>query len=154
MNDTPSKLLPCIKTDDLWNHMKKFQAIADANPSPADGHPSRNSGEPGYKASADYVAQVMRDAGDNVTIQQYTFTYYAYTGIPAFSQTSPTPHDYVLSVEWGPGQATGSVTGGTVQPAGGIVLPPTPTPAWPPGSRVACEFASARSRGARSAGGL
>jgi hypothetical protein len=50
VNDTPSKLLPCIQTDDLWNHMKAFQAIADANPSPADGHPSRNSGEPGYKA--------------------------------------------------------------------------------------------------------
>ncbi len=128
VNDTLNKLLPCIKTNDLWNHMKKFQAIADANPSPADGHPSRNSGEPGYKASADYVAQVMRDAGYNVTIQQYTFTYYAYTGIPAFSQTSPTPHDYVLSDEWGPGQSTGTVTGGIVQPAGGIVLPPTPTP--------------------------
>src|SRR5262245_47313159 len=128
VNDTPSKLVPCITTADHWNHMKKFQAIADANPSPADGHPSRNSGEPGYKASADYVAQVMRDAGYNVTIQQYTFTYYAYTGIPAFSQTSPTPHNYVLNDEWGPGQSTGSVTGGPVQPAGGIVLPPTTTP--------------------------
>src|SRR5262245_38761904 len=128
VNDTPSKLVPCITTADLWNHMKKFQAIADANPSPADGHPSRNSGEPGYKASADYVAQVMRDAGYNVTIQQYPFTYYAYTGIPAFSQISPTPHNYVLNDEWGPGQSTGSVTGGTVQPAGGIVLPPTTTP--------------------------
>jgi hypothetical protein len=70
----------------------------------------------------------MRDAGYNVAIQQYTFTYYAYTGIPTLSQTSPTPHDYVLGDEWGPGQSTGSVTGGTVQPAGGIVLPPTPTP--------------------------
>jgi hypothetical protein len=128
VNDTPSKLLPCITKADLWNHMQRFQAIADANPSPADGHPSRNSGEPGYKASADYVAQVMRDAGYNVTIQQYTFTYYAYTGIPSFSQTSPTPHDYVLSDEWGPGQSTGAVTGGTVQPVGGIVLPPTETP--------------------------
>ena len=108
--------------------MKKFQAIADANPSPADGHPSRNSGEPGYKASADYVAQVMRDAGYNVTIQQYTFAQYVSTGIPAFSQTSPTPHDYVLDDEWGAGQSTGSVTGGTVQPAGGIVIPPTTTP--------------------------
>ncbi len=104
--------------------MKRFQAIADANPSPADGHPSRNSGEPGYKASADYVAQVMKDAGYNVTIQPYTFTYYAYTGIPAFSQTAPTPRDFVLNTDWGPGQSTGSVTGGTVQPAGGIVLPP------------------------------
>jgi Peptidase family M28/PA domain len=128
VNDTPSKLLPCITKADLWNHMQRFQAIADANPSPADGHPSRNSGEPGYKASADYVAQVMRDAGYNVTIQQYTFTYYAYTGIPSFSQTSPTPHDYVLTDEWGPGQSTGTVTGGTVQPVGGIVLPPTETP--------------------------
>jgi Peptidase family M28/PA domain len=128
VNDTPSKLLACIKTDDLWNHMKNFQAIADANPSPADGHPSRNSGEPGYKASADYVAQVMKDAGYNVAIQQYTFTYYAYTGIPTFSETSPTPHDYVLADEWGPGQSLGTVTGGTVQPAGGIVIPPTTTP--------------------------
>jgi hypothetical protein len=128
VNDTPSKLVACIKTNDLWNHMQRFQAIADANPSPADGHPSRNSGEPGYKASVDYVAKVMRDAGYDVTIQQYTFTYYAYTGIPSFSQTSPTPHDYVLADEWGPGQSLGTVTGGTVQPAGGIVLPPTPTP--------------------------
>src|SRR5437660_1035365 len=56
VNNTPSTLLPCIQTADLWAHMQAFQAIADANPSPADGHPSRNSGEPGYKASVDYVA--------------------------------------------------------------------------------------------------
>src|SRR4051794_10725525 len=49
VNNTPSKLVECIRTADLWNHMKAFQAIADANPG-ADGHPSRNSGEPGYKA--------------------------------------------------------------------------------------------------------
>ena len=72
--------------------------------------------------------QVMRDAWYNVTIQQYTFTDYVSTGIPAFSQTSPTPHDYVLNDEWGAGQSLGTVTGGTVQPVGGIVLPPTPTP--------------------------
>src|SRR5262249_20286328 len=54
VNDTPRKLVPCISTDDLWNHMKALQAIADNNLG-ADGHPSRNSGEPGYKASVDYV---------------------------------------------------------------------------------------------------
>ena len=43
-----------------------MQAIADANPG-ADGHPSRNSGEPGYKASVDYVANLMRKAGYDVT---------------------------------------------------------------------------------------
>ena len=34
VNDTPGKLIPCIQQDDLWNHMKQFQAIADANPGP------------------------------------------------------------------------------------------------------------------------
>ena len=85
VNDTPSKLLPCIKKADLWNIMKDFQAIADANPGP-DGHPSRNSGEPGYKASVDYVASAMEAAGYDVTIQPYTFEYYAYKGTPSFSE--------------------------------------------------------------------
>ena len=136
VNDTPSKLLPCIQTDELWNHMKAFQAIADANPSPADGMPSRNSGEPGYKASVDYVAQVMEDAGYNVTIQPYKFTYYAFTAPPTFSEISPTAHDYALSVEWNPGQSTGTTTA-DLQPAGGIVIPPTPTPSSSSGCTMA-----------------
>jgi Peptidase family M28/PA domain len=115
----------CIQTDDLWNHMKAFQAIADANPGP-DGHPSRNSGEPGYKASADYVATKMKEAGYDVTIQTYKFLYFAYTGIPQFSEVSPTAHDYVISDEWNPGQSLGSTTA-DLQPAGGIIIPPTPT---------------------------
>jgi hypothetical protein len=125
-NDTPSKLIPCIKTQDLWDHMKAFQKIADQNPGP-DGHPSRNSGEPGYKASADYVANIMQQAGYDVTLQKYQFLYYAYTGIPTFSEVSPTAKTYVLNDNWGPGQSTGSVTA-ALQPAGGIVLPPTETP--------------------------
>src|SRR5919201_1766406 len=95
VNDTPSKLLACIKTVDLWNHMQNFQAIADANPSPADGMPSRNSGEPGYKASVDYVAKLMRDAGYDVTIEPYKFTYFAYTAPPVMREVSPIAHDYV-----------------------------------------------------------
>jgi hypothetical protein len=126
VNDTPSKLLPCIQQDDLWNHMKAFQAIADANPSPADGHASRNSGEPGYKASVDYVAKVMTEAGYDVTIQTYKFTYFAYTAPPVMRELSPTAHDFALSSEWNPGQSTGSTTA-DLQPAGGIIIPPTPT---------------------------
>ena len=126
VNDTPGKLLPCIQKNDLWNHMKAFQKIADDNPSPADGMPSRNSGEPGYKASADYVARVMEDAGYNVTLQKYQFDYYAYTGIPTFSEVSPNTHDYVLGEEWYPGQSTGAANA-ALQPAGGIVIPPTET---------------------------
>src|SRR6476646_2908043 len=124
VNDTPSKLIPCIQQGDLWRHMQKFQAIANANPSPADGHPSRNSGEPGYKASADYVASVMTAAGYDVTLQKYPITYYAFTAIPSFAETSPAAHTYALNDEWGPGQSTGTANA-AIQPAGGIVIPPT-----------------------------
>jgi hypothetical protein len=135
VNDTPGKLVPCIQKDDLWNHMKAFQAIADANPGP-DGHPSRNSGEPGYKASADYVANVMREAGYDVTIQTYKFFYFAYKGIPQFREVSPTSTDFVISTDWNPGQAAGSTTA-DVQPVGGIVIPPTPTPSSASGCTAA-----------------
>ena len=127
VNDTPSKLLPCIQQDDLWKHMQAFEAIAVANLSPADNHPSRNSGEPGYKASADYVAQKMTDAGYNVTIQQYTFTYYAFKAPPTMSEVSPVAHDYGLTTEWNAGQSVGTANA-ELQPAGGIIIPPTPTP--------------------------
>ena len=126
VNDTPSKLVNCIQTNDLWNHMKAFQAIADANPGP-DGMPSRNSGEPGYKASVDYVAGLMRQAGYDVTIQPYKFFYFAYTAPPVLREISPAAHAYVLADEWNPGQSTGS-TRADLQPAGGIVVPPTPNP--------------------------
>jgi Zn-dependent M28 family amino/carboxypeptidase len=125
VNDTPGKLIPCIRTADLWAHMRHFQAIADANPG-ADGHPSRNSGEPGYKASADYVARKMRAAGYNVKIQTYPFDYFSFVGTPQFSEVSPTAHDYALVDEWNPGRSNGSANA-AVQPAGGIVIPPTAT---------------------------
>jgi len=119
-NDTPSKLVECVQKDDLMAHLQTFQDIADANPGP-DGMPSRNSGEPGYKASAEYVAAVMKAAGYNVTTQTYKFDYYAYTGMPSFSANG---HDYALDQEWGPGKSLGMTTA-QVAAAGGIVLPPT-----------------------------
>jgi Peptidase family M28/PA domain len=126
VNDTPRKLVPCVRTDDLWNHMKALQAIADANPGP-DGHPSRNSGEPGYKASVDYVANLMRKAGYKVTIQPYTFDYSSFVGTPTWSEVSPTARSFTLVSDWNPGKSNGDVSGAQVKPAGGIVIPPTPT---------------------------
>src|SRR4051812_43121677 len=135
VNDTPSKLLPCIQTNDLWKHMQAFQAIANANPGP-DGHPSRNSGEPGYKASADYVAKVMRRAGYDVSIQTYKFFYFAFAGTPAMSEISPTAHDFSLGEDWNAFDSIGTATA-DVQPAGGIVLPPTATPSSASGCTAA-----------------
>jgi Peptidase family M28/PA domain len=138
VNNTPSKLLPCIQTDELMAHMQAFQDIADANPGP-DGMPSRNSGEPGYLASANYVKKVMEDAGYNVTIQTYKFFYFAYTALPVFKEISPTSHDFAVTGEFNPGQSTGSTTA-DLQPAGGIVIPPTPTPSSSSGC-TAADFA-------------
>ena len=126
VNNTSARLLECIRTDDLWNHMKALQAIADANPGP-DGHPSRNSGEPGYLASAQYVANLMTQWGYNVHIQTYKFFYFAFAGTPVFQEVSPVAHDYVLAQEWNAAQSQNSTTA-ALQPAGGIVIPPTPTP--------------------------
>jgi hypothetical protein len=126
VNNTPQKLVDCVTERDLWAHMVKFQQIADANPG-ADGHPSRNSGEPGYKASADYVAQVMRDAGYDVHLQRYTFHYFSFVGDPVLREDSPTPHSFALGSEFAPGQVAGHATA-PLQPVGGIVVPATPTP--------------------------
>jgi Zn-dependent M28 family amino/carboxypeptidase len=140
VNDTPSKLLPCIQTADLWAHMQAFQAIADANPGP-DGMPSRNSGEPGYKASADYVASVMQAAGYTVTLQKYTIPYTAFDGLPSLTEVSPIPHSYQIGVEFNPGPANGKDASALLQPVGGIVIPPTPTPSSASGCSAA-DFAT------------
>ena len=126
VNDTAAKLLPCITEADLMNHMQAFENIAIANPGP-DGHPSRNSGEPGYWASVQYVANQMQQAGYDVTIQPYRFNYYAYKSIPTLSEVSPTAANFTLNTDWSSGQSTGTTTA-PVQPAGGIIIPPTPAP--------------------------
>lgn len=138
VNNTPQKLVDCVNQNDLWAHMKKFQQIADANPG-ADGHPSRNSGEPGYKASADYVADVMRAAGYDVTLQEYKFHYFSFVGDPMMREDSPTPHSFGLGTDFNPAQVAGS-TSAVVQPAGGIVVPATPTPSSASGC-AAADFA-------------
>jgi hypothetical protein len=122
-NYTAALLLPCVRTDDLWKYMQAFEAIAEANPGP-DGHASRNSGEPGYRASVDYVANLMQQAGYNVTIQPYTFDYFAFQGVPSMTENSPVAHNYTLVTDWNPGKSQGSTTAG-LQPAGGILIPST-----------------------------
>mgnify|MGYP000600174152 CR=1 FL=1 len=67
VNNSAAKLVECVTTADLWNHMKAFQAIADANPG-ADGHPSRNSGEPGYKALKSVLDGSVAASTPNVLI--------------------------------------------------------------------------------------
>ncbi len=67
LNQT-DKLLECVNADDVFVHLDAFQAIADANGG------TRASGTPGYDVSADYVADLLEDAGYEITIQEFAFT--------------------------------------------------------------------------------
>ena len=126
VNDTPSKLLPCITKSDLQGYMTDLWNIATDPGNLVGGHPSRNSGEPGYKASADYVANLMQQWGYTVRLQPYTFLYTAFTDLPTFSGNVGGP--FTLNDNWTPAPSNGSISGKEVEPVGGIVLPPTPTP--------------------------
>ena len=72
-NDSAAKLVECIKQPVLWRQLSAFQRIADDNPGP-DGHDNRDTGTPGYKASVEHVAALMRAAGYRVTVQPYNWT--------------------------------------------------------------------------------
>jgi hypothetical protein len=115
INDSSEKLLECIQQASLWNHLAHFQKIANENK--IGGHGYRDTGTPGYKASVDYVAGLMRTAGYHVTIQTYQVNASEVTGGPQFS----TPEaSYTLTRDWSVARLSG---GGTltalIQPSGG-----------------------------------
>ena len=62
------KLLECVDGDDALEHLAALQAIADANGG------TRASGTPGYDESADYVADLLEEAGFIVERQEFECT--------------------------------------------------------------------------------
>jgi hypothetical protein len=95
-NDTPEKLLECIQPSSLWSHLAQFQRISDEHKGP-DGHGNRDTGTAGYKASVDYVAKLMRQAGYHVTIQPYQINASDITRTPKFSMPD---QGYALTRYW------------------------------------------------------
>jgi Zn-dependent M28 family amino/carboxypeptidase len=79
----------------------------------------------------------MTEAGYNVTLQTYTFPYFAFTAMPTFSEDSPTARTFVLDTDFSAGPAAGTVVGKTVEAAGGIIIPPTATPSSSSGCTAA-----------------
>ncbi|HEX4079771.1 MAG TPA: M28 family peptidase [Rhizomicrobium sp.] len=116
-NDTQTTLLACITEQGLWNHLKVFQKIADENPG-ANGHGNRDTGTSGYRASVNYVAKLMREAGYKVTIQSYIWRHFKVSGEPVFEaggrNYQPTKDWYVARLS-----GSGSLTA-PVQPVGNV----------------------------------
>jgi len=116
VNDTPEKLLECIQPSSLWNHLAHFQKIANEHKG-SDGHGNRDTGTAGYKASVDYVAALMRQAGYHVTIQQYQYNASEVAGVPQFGAPD---QSYALTRDWLVAQRSGGGTlTASIEPAGG-----------------------------------
>src|SRR5688500_6016427 len=66
-NNTYSKLLECVSADGVPKHLEAFQAIADANGG------TRATDTPGYRASVDYVVDVLEESGWSADVVPFTY---------------------------------------------------------------------------------
>ncbi|MGW7289481.1 M28 family metallopeptidase [Streptomyces sp. NPDC054847] len=80
------KLVQKASADDAFEHLEKFQQIADST----GGH--RAAGSLGHDASAAYVYQQMKKYGYDVSYQRFDFIY-TETLAEKLSVVSPTPRD-------------------------------------------------------------
>jgi Zn-dependent M28 family amino/carboxypeptidase len=127
-----SKLRAAVTTKGIMQHEHQLQAIANAN----DG--TRVAGSPGYDASVAYVADKLRGAGYEVSLQNFTFDGFVQHTPSLFERVSPDPKSYTeatdgdfLTMEY---SGSGNVTAPLV-PAGGISIPS------PGGSESGCSAA-------------
>ncbi len=107
-NTTVKALLECVRAAGAVEHLKAFQAIADANGG------NRAAGTPGYEASVDYVVKTLRAAGWKVSIDEFPFTY---VGPSTLQQLTPVDATYPTGpfTGSGPGNVTAAVTAVDVQ---------------------------------------
>lgn len=99
VNNTHAKLQECVTLAGVREHQAALQAIADANGG------IRAAGTPGYDASLEYVVDTMTDAGYDVSLDAFPFTYVA---LPTLIQLTPVSAQYETGAFTGTGY--GSVT--------------------------------------------
>ncbi len=90
-NNTYKKLLECVTLEGAREHQLALQKIADAN------NGIRTSGTPGYDASADYAAKVFKDAGMNVSVQEFQFQTFIALSPTVLERVSPAPSGRVTT---------------------------------------------------------
>ncbi|OBF31527.1 peptidase M28 [Mycobacterium sp. ACS1612] len=64
-DDLPREIAGKLTADDMYTHLRKLQEIADAN------RGNRAQGTPGYDATVDYVAKVLKDNGFDVSTPEF-----------------------------------------------------------------------------------
>jgi Zn-dependent M28 family amino/carboxypeptidase len=112
-NNNIQKLLECVTVEGVMEHQEALQAIADANGD------TRASGANGYDESVAYVAETLRAAGYEVTLQEFIFNAFVITGPATLRRTAPAPAaTYTQDVDFGVLQQTdpGTVLNAAVTP--------------------------------------
>ncbi|WP_199522162.1 M28 family peptidase [Geodermatophilus marinus] len=101
-NNTYDKLLECMTLEGVVEHMEAFQKIADNSTDPV--YPgTRAAGTDGYADSVEYVADLLEDAGYQVTRTPVEITF----NFPAeLRQLTPVAADYETGVFTGSGSGT------------------------------------------------
>ena len=90
---------------------------------------NRASGTQGYDASVDYVAEKLRDAGYEVTVQPFHVLSFEETAPPQLARVEPDAETYSPGTDFQTmrNSGAGSVEG-VVVPTVDLVIPPTPEP--------------------------
>src|SRR5918995_6116687 len=107
-NNTYQKLLDCVTTEGVLEHLEAFQKIADNSTDPV--YPgTRAAGTVGYAESVEYVAGLLREAGYEVTLDPVEITF----NFPAvLRQLTPTEAEYETGVFTGSG--SGEIQGNVI----------------------------------------
>lgn len=116
VNNTFDKLLECVTLDGVRRHQAALQSIADLH------NGIRTSGTPGYDASVEYAARVLRDAGYLVTVTDFQFQTFITLSPTVLEQVSPGPAGPLANtvMEYsGSGDVTAPVTALTPPPGDG-----------------------------------
>ncbi|MBU3031413.1 M28 family peptidase [Paracoccus marinaquae] len=102
------------------------QALADIA---TDNGGSRVSGSAGYDASAEYVAEQLRQAGYQVTVQPFHFLNFEETAAPQLELVSPDAKTFAAGADFVTMRNSGAGTvEGIVIPTVDLVIPPSTDP--------------------------
>lgn len=111
-HDTSEKLQSAVSADGIQRHLAVLQAIADAHAG------NRAAGTAGYDASADYVADLLRRAGYDVELQEFSFRSFEVRGPSRLAVAGPGGRAFVEGTDFavmgysGGGRVSGPVVSG------------------------------------------
>ncbi|MBX6386542.1 MAG: M28 family peptidase, partial [Microbispora sp.] len=111
----PGAIAQTVVASAVKKHLRELQHIADANGG------TRAAGTPGFAASRDYVAGVLRKAGYTVTLQRFDFPFYEEKSTAVLQRTAPTPKTYTPTPPDGSG--VGDFATMTYSGAGDVTAP-------------------------------